>query len=183
MADETTQQTITTEPTSGEPQATEPAEKTVSKELFDKKISDMNAIIKKLKSEAAEKMTDEEKRKSEYEEMQSQLAEANKAVLSYKTKSQLSQLGIATESVDTLTEAITGNDTEAIISAFSNIIETVRKDAAAAAKKEALSGSFPSNVGADNTNKEKSDAEKLKSIVTGAVSATTADRKNSKYFD
>lgn len=163
-------------------QKSEPTEKTISKAVYDKKVSELNAQLKALKAQAAEKMTDEEKRNVQYEEMQAQLAEANKAVLEYKTKSQLSQLGITAESVDTLTEALSGGGTDTVIGAFAKVIEAARKDAAAAAKKEALNGSFPKNVGKDNTDKSQTDAEKIESFAKSVVTPQQAGNK-SKYFN
>ncbi len=144
-----------------------PAEKVVSKELFDKKISEMNKENKRLKAELAAKMTDDEKAAAEQSETLQELKEARDELARLKTESALTAAGISAEISQKLSKAIIENESESIVSVIKDALTANAKDTEARVRREILEKGSPSGVNVSGgSTAEKPDAgiELVKSI-------------------
>ncbi|GEM_PF-7086171 len=147
--------------------AAAPAEKVVSKELFDKKISEMNKENKRLKAELAAKMTDDEKAAAEQSETLQELKEARNELARLKTESALTAAGISAEISQKLSKAIIENESEIIVSVIKDALTANAKDTEARVRREILEKGSPSGVNVSGgSTAEKPDAgmELVKSI-------------------
>lgn len=145
-----------------------PAEKTVSKELFDKKISEMNKENKRLKAELAAKMTDDEKATAEQNEMLQELKEARNELARLKIESALSTAGVSAEISQNLSKAIVENESESIVTAIKDALTTNAKDTEARVRREILEKGSPSGVnvsGGSTAEKPDKGLEMVKNIV------------------
>lgn len=180
---ETEQQT--TSPTENNQAAegtTAPAEKTVSKELFDKKISEMNKENKRLKAELAAKMTDDEKAAAEQNETQQELKEVRNELAQLKTERALAAAGISAEISQKLAKAIVENESESIVTVIKDALTANSKETEARVRREILEKGSPSGVNVSGgSTAEKPDAgmELVKSI---AKPNQSTPLEKSKWF-
>lgn len=179
-AQQTAQQTE--QPTAAENKpAAQPEEKTVPKELYDKKISELVKENKKLKSDLQGKMTDDERRAAEQTERDAELQAMKNELAALKTESALTAAGISVENAKTLSEAIIGGDVSAIVEAVTAAIKTAEKAASAKTTKELLEGGSPKvQTAAGSAKNPDPMADNVKKAV-GAVTPMTS-KENSKWY-
>ena len=157
-----------TENTQAAEGTTAPAEKVVPKELFDKKISEMNKENKRLKAELAAKMTDDEKAAAEQNETLQELKEARNEIARYKIESALTAVGISSEISQKLAKAIVENESESIIMAIKDALIANSKDTEGRVRREILEKGSPSGVnvsGGSTAEKPDENMELVKSVV------------------
>lgn len=181
----TEQQQTAATPTEKAPTAegtTAPAEKTVSKDLFDRKISEMNKENKLLKEKLAAKMTDDEKAAAEQNETLQELKEARNELARLKTENALTAAGISSEISQKLAKAIVENESEIIITAIKDALTANSKETEARVRREILEKGSPSGVNVSGgSTAEKPDAgmELVKSI---AKPNQSTPLEKSKWF-
>lgn len=161
--------------------AAQSEEKTVSKELYDKKISELVKENKKLKSDLQGKMTDDERRAAEQTERDAELQAMKNELAALKTESALTAAGISVDNAKTLSEAIIGGDASAIVEAVKDAIKTAEKAASAKTTKELLEGGSPKvQTATGSTQKPDPNVD----IVKKAVGATTpmTSKESSKWY-
>lgn len=120
-----------------------PEEKTVSKKLFDEKVSEMASKIKALEAEKRAKMTDDERAAAEKLEMENELNTVKNELMSFKTENALVSAGIKPETARTMSSAIVGGDVSAIVEAIKATIAEVERDTIAKTKMEILENGSP----------------------------------------
>lgn len=121
----------------------EPAEKMISKKLFDEKVSELSQKIKVLEGEKKAKMTDDERAAAEKEEMVNELKNVQSELASLKTESSLIGAGIKPDISKSLASAIVGGDVSAIVEAIKAAVADVEKETAAKTKREILENGAP----------------------------------------
>ena len=121
----------------------EPAEKMISKKLFDEKVSELSQKIKALEGEKRAKMTDDERAAAEKEEMVNELKNVQSELASLKTESSLIGAGIKPEISKSLASAIVSADVSAIVEAIKATVADVEKETAAKTKREILENGAP----------------------------------------
>lgn len=121
----------------------EPAEKMISKKLFDEKVSELSQKIKALEGEKRAKMTDDERAAAEKEEMVNELKNVQSELASLKTESSLIGAGIKPEISKGLASAIVSGDVSAIVEAIKATVADVEKETAAKTKREILENGAP----------------------------------------
>lgn len=173
MADVT--KTATTQPENGaitpevpdqQPKIQEP-EKTVSKDIFDKKVSEMNKKISELNAALKLKMTEEEKAAAIQAENAQALADAKNEIARLKTTTALTAAGIKSELSEKLAAAIISNESEGIVSVIKEVLSDNAAQVEAKVRKEILSQGSPDGVKTGGNPKEQADknADFVKSIV------------------
>lgn len=116
----------------------EPKEPMVSKELFDRKISELVNENKELKKQTSQKMTAEEQANAKIEALE-------KSLNRMSAEKQLAPLGIEyTEFLDGLLD---GGTTDDVVKALAGIVTAVREKAKTDAEVELLKGSPRSDQG------------------------------------
>lgn len=120
-----------------------PAEKMISKRLFDEKVSELSQKIKALEGEKRAKMTDDERAAAEKEEMVNELKNVQSELASLKTESSLIGAGIKPDISKSLASAIVGGDVSAIVEAIKAAVADVEKETAAKTKREILENGAP----------------------------------------
>lgn len=120
-----------------------PAEKMISKRLFDEKVSELSQKIKVLECEKKAKMTDDERAAAEKEEMVNELKNVQSELASLKTESSLIGAGIKPEISKGLASAIVSGDVSAIVEAIKATVADVEKETAAKTKREILENGAP----------------------------------------
>lgn len=136
-------QTTQTGTDGGNTTPSEPAEKMISKKLFDEKVSELSQKIKVLEGEKKAKMTDDERAAAEKEEMVNELKNVQSELASLKTESSLIGAGIKPEISKGLASAIIGGDVSAIVEAIKAAVADVEKETAAKTKREILENGAP----------------------------------------
>lgn len=136
-------QTTQTGTDGGNTTPSEPAEKMISKKLFDEKVSELSQKIKVLEGEKKAKMTDDERAAAEKEEMVNELKNVQSELASLKTESSLIGAGIKPEISKGLASAIVGGDVSAIVEAIKAAVADVEKETAAKTKREILENGAP----------------------------------------
>ena len=136
-------QTTQTGTDGGNTTPSEPAEKMISKKLFDEKVSELSQKIKVLEGEKKAKMTDDERAAAEKEEMVNELKNVQSELASLKTESSLIGAGIKPEISKGLASAIVGGDVSAIVEAIKATVADVEKETAAKTKREILENGAP----------------------------------------
>ena len=136
-------QTTQTGTDGGNTTPSEPAEKMISKKLFDEKVSELSQKIKVLEGEKKAKMTDEERAAAEKEEMVNELKNVQSELASLKTESSLIGAGIKPEISKGLASAIVGGDVSAIVEAIKAAVADVEKETTAKTKREILENGAP----------------------------------------
>lgn len=121
----------------------EPAEKMISKKLFDEKVSELSQKIKALEGEKRAKMTDDERAAAEKEEMVNELKNVQSELASLKTESSLIGAGIKPGISKSLASAIVSGDVSAIVEAIKAAVADVEKETAAKTKREILENGAP----------------------------------------
>lgn len=178
---ETEQQTVTpSENTQTAEGTTAPAEKVVSKELFDKKISEMNKENKRLKAELAAKMTDDEKAAAEQNETRQELKEARNELARLKTENALTAAGISPEISEKLAKAIVESEAGSIVTAIKEAIAANGKDVEAKVRREILEKGSPGGVnvsGGSTADKPDENMELVKDIAKSNQSNPLAKSK------
>lgn len=159
----------------------QPEEKTVPKELYDKKISELVKENKKLKSDLQGKMTDDERRAAEQTERDAELQAMKNELAALKTESALTAAGISVENAKTLSEAIIGGDVSAIVEAVTAAIKTAEKAASAKTTKELLEGGSPKvQTAAGSVKKPDPNVDIVKKAVGAATPMTS--KENSRWY-
>lgn len=120
------------------PKPAEPKEPMVSKELFDRKISELVNENKELKKQASQKMTAEEQANAKIEALE-------KSLNRMSAEKQLAPLGI--EYTEFLDRLLDGGTTEDVVKALVGIVTAVREKAKTDAEVELLKGSPRSDQG------------------------------------
>lgn len=136
-------QTTQTGTDGGNTTPSEPAEKMISKKLFDEKVSELSQKIKVLEGEKKAKMTDDERAAAEKEEMVNELKNVQSELASLKTESSLIGAGIKPDISKSLASAIVGGDVSAIVEAIKAAVADVEKETAAKTKREILENGAP----------------------------------------
>lgn len=136
-------QTTQTGTDGGNTTSSEPAEKMISKKLFDEKVSELSQKIKALEGEKRAKMTDDERAAAEKEEMVNELKNVQSELASLKTESSLIGAGIKPEISKGLASAIVSGDVSAIVEAIKATVADVEKETAAKTKREILENGAP----------------------------------------
>lgn len=172
----------TAQPTAAENKpAAQPEEKTVPKELYDKKISELVKENKKLKSDLQGKMTDDERRAAEQTERDAEVQAMKNELAALKTERALTAAGISVENAKTLSEAIIGGDVSAIVEAVTAAIKTAEKAASAKTTKELLEGGSPKvQTAAGSAKKPDPNVDNIKKAVGAATPMTS--KENSKWY-
>ena len=111
-------------------QATENVEKevenTISKELYDKKVSELNAKLKKAQRELNERLSEEEKKAQEQANLLEELNELRTSKKRAEFVSGISNVGISNDNIQALTEAVLSGDTNEIASAIANCVSNMQ---------------------------------------------------------
>lgn len=136
-------QTTQTGTDGGNTTPSEPAEKMISKKLFDEKVSELSQKIKALEGEKRAKMTDDERAAAEKEEMVNELKNVQSELASLKTESSLIGAGIKPEISKGLASAIISGDVSTIVEAIKVTVADVEKETAAKTKREILENGAP----------------------------------------
>lgn len=172
----------TAQPTAAENKpAAQPEEKTVPKELYDKKISELVKENKKLKSDLQGKMTDDERRAAEQTERDAEVQAMKNELAALKTERALTAAGISVENAKTLSEAIIGGDVSAIVEAVTAAIKTAEKAASAKTTKELLEGGSPKvQTAAGSAKKPDPNVDIVKKAVGAATPMTS--KENSRWY-
>ncbi len=172
MADETNK--TVTQPENAEKPAETSAEqqpqeleKMISKELFDKKVSEMNKKISELNAALKAKMSEEEKAAAVQAENAQALADAKNEIARLKTTTALTAAGIKSELSEKLAAAIISNESEGIVSVIKEVLSDNAAQVEAKVRKEILSQGSPDSVKTGGNPKEQADknADFVKSIV------------------
>ena len=145
LQEKQTEQNIST---GAQPEAAAEREETISKETYDRKVSEMNKTIKELKAKVDEKMTAEEKSAAEHSEMQQALKEARDEIVQLRAESALTAAGISAASSRKLSNAIITANCEDIVAAIKDTAAEIAKDTEARVKRELLEQSAP-KIGID----------------------------------
>lgn len=142
-------------------------EKTVSKDIFDKKVSEMNKKISELNAALKLKMTEEEKAAAAQAENAQALADAKNEIARLKTTTALTTAGIESELSEKLAAAIISNESEGIVSVIKEVLSDNAAQVEAKVRKEILSQGSPDSVKTGGNPKEQTDknADFVKSIV------------------
>ena len=141
------------------------AGKTISKDLYDKKMSEFNKMVKDLKAQLAAKMTDDEKAAAQQNEITQALADARNEIAQLKTENALSTAGIQPEMAKKLAEAIVGNESESIVTLIKEVLATNSSETEAKVRREILEKGTPGNVKTgDDSEKPDAGIELVKSI-------------------
>ncbi len=159
--------------------AAAPAEKTVSKDIFDKKVSEMNKQIKALKSELAARMTDDEKAAAEQNETARALQEAKNELSMLRTESALTSAGISSEISKNLSKVIISGETEGIVEAVTAALKANAADTEARVRRDILEKGSPRTVKVGEKEAEDPDLEIVKRI---AKPAEQTPLEKSKWY-
>lgn len=125
------------------PKPDELTEKTISKKLFDEKVSELNRKNKELQAQLKAKMTDDERKSVENDEREAEMQAIKNELAALKTESAFVSAGVKPEIAKELSAAIVGADASAIVEAVKSAIATAEKDAAAKTTKELLENGSP----------------------------------------
>lgn len=132
------------------------AEKVISKDLFDRKVSELNKKNKELEAQLKAKMTDDERKAAETSEKDAQFQELKNELTALKTESALTAAGIKPDIAKDLSTAIVSADASAIVEAVKSAMSVMEKEVSAKTAKELLEKSSP-NVQAAGSGSEKPD--------------------------
>ena len=125
------------------PKPEEQIEKTVSKKLFDEKVSELNKQKKALEEQLKAKMTDDERKSAENEEREAEMQAIKNELAALKTESAFTAAGVKPENAKELSAAIVSNDASAIVEAVKSAITEAEKEAAAKTTRELLENGSP----------------------------------------
>ena len=167
-------------PQTDTPKPEEPTEKVVSKDLFDRKVSELNKKNKELEAQLRAKMTDDERKAAETSEKEAELQSIKNELAALKTESALTAAGIKSDIAKELSAAIISADVSAIVEAVKSAVSAVEKDTKAKTAKELLENGSP-KVQAAGGSREKPDPNI--EIVKGAVAKPkSTPLSESKWF-
>lgn len=178
------QQTVAvpTESTQAAEGVAAPAEKVVPKDLFDKKISEMNKENKRLKAELAAKMTDDEKAAAEQNETLQELKEARNELARLKTESALTAAGISAEISQKLAKAIVENESESIVTVIKDALTANAKDTEARVRREILEKGSPGGVNVSGSSTAEKLDEGMELVKSIAKPNQSTPLEKSKWF-
>lgn len=148
MEETQAQQTEQTAVAEGQTENEAAREETISKKLYDSKVSEMNKTIKELKAQLSENMSADEKAAQAQNEMQQALKEARDEVAQLRTENALAAAGISSASSQKLSRAIVSAECESIVSAIKETAAELIKDTEARVKRELLEQGSP-QIGID----------------------------------
>lgn len=184
MADETTN----LNQTEGNVESNVPAEKnvenahndepTISKALFDRKVSEMNKKIKELQAEKLSKMSEDEKAAAEHEQMMTDLKAAQNELAELRTSNELITAGIKPDTAKVMATAIIGGNSADIVKSIKEAISTAVTEATATAKQEILDKGA-ANIGVGG-GKQSTPEDKMTELVKSATQ--TSVQTKSKWL-
>lgn len=149
----------------------EPAEKTISKAIYDKKVAEMNKQLKEYKQKLDAKMTDDEKLANAQQEAEDALRAAQNEAYQLRTEKALAAAGIAGDTAEKLAAAIVGGDAEDIVSAITEALTANEKAVTAKTKAELLKNGSPKVPSGNNDAPADPMFDKIKSIQSAKVSS------------
>lgn len=167
-------------PQSEAPKPEETAEKVVPKDLFDRKMSELNKRNKELEAQLMAKMTDDERKAAETSERDAELQAMKNELAALKTESAFTAAGIKPDHAKQLSAAIVGGDVSAIVEAVKSAITAIEKDTAAKTAKELLEKSSP-NVQTAGGSQEKPDPN-IALVKSAAAKPKSTPLSESKWF-
>lgn len=105
----------------------EPEGKSVSKELFDKKVSELNKQKKALEDQLKARMTDDEKAAAAAKEQAEQFAAAQKELSTLKREKEFIAKGIDPATANVMAQALSDGDMDAFVKAQAEYLEKQQK--------------------------------------------------------
>lgn len=162
------------------PKSEEQTEKTVSKKLFDEKVSELNRQKKALEEQLKAKMTDDERKSAENNEREAEMQAIKNELAALKTENAFTAAGVKPETAKELSAAIVSGDASAIVEAVKSAITAAEKEAAAKTTRELLENGSP-KVQTATGSTEKPDPNM--SIIKSAVQKPKSNPlSESKWF-
>lgn len=160
------------------PKLDEQAEKTISKKLFDEKMSDWNKKYKALEAQLKEKMTDDERKSAENDEREAEMQAIKNELAALKTESAFTAAGVKPETAKELSAAIVSGDASAIVEAVKSAITAAEKEAAAKTTRELLENGSPKvQTATGGTEKPDPNLDIVKSAVQKPKSKPLSESK------
>lgn len=105
----------------------EPESKSVSKELFDKKVSELNKQKKVLEDQLKARMTDDEKAAAAAKEQAEQFAAAQKELAALKREKEFIAKGIDPATANVMAQALSDGDMDAFVKDQAEYLEKQQK--------------------------------------------------------
>lgn len=160
------------------PKPEEQTEKTVSKKLFDEKVSELNRQKKALEEQLKAKMTDDERKTAENNEREAEMQAIKNELAALKTESEFTAVGVKPETAKELSAAIVSSDASAIVEAVKSAIAAAEKEAAAKTTRELLENGSPKvQTATGSTEKPDPNLNIIKSAVQKPKSKPLSESK------
>lgn len=158
----------------------QPVEKTISKKLFDEKVSELSRKNKELETQLKAKMSEDERKAAEKDEQDAEMQNIKNELAALKTESAFTTAGIKSETAKNLSEAIVGGDVSAIVEAVKAAIADTEKDTTAKVKQELLAGGSPKvQTGGKKDESKDPNMERIKNLAKPAKAKPLSE---SKYY-
>lgn len=159
---------------------TEPAEKMISKATYDKKVAELNKLVKEYKEKLNETLNDDQKAAQAQQEAADALKTAQDEIFQLRTEKALTNAGMSGETAEKLAAAIVSGDAENIVDAVKDALTATENAAVAKTKEEILKNGSPKvPVGADAPSNDPM-MDKIKAVQAAKV--TSGQAKPSKWI-